>query len=155
LLALLTVGEGYHNYHHTFPSDYRNGVRWFHFDPTKWTIWTLHKLGLASNLRRHSPHVIRKRLLIEDRKLLLSKLDAGAWATRRDEIEQSIHHLSEVIHEKLSRLGALREELAQRSGGRAAHQALRREMRRIKASLRQDWKSWFELCGTVLQAAPA
>jgi hypothetical protein len=25
-LALLTMGEGYHNYHHEFQHDYRNGV---------------------------------------------------------------------------------------------------------------------------------
>ena len=155
LLALLTVGEGYHNYHHTFPSDYRNGVRWYHFDPAKWTIWTLHKVGLASNLRRHSQHAIRERLLVEDRKLLLDKLDSGVWATRREELEEAIHHLSEVIQAKLARLNELRGDLAERSGGRAAHQAIRREMRRIKADLREDWRSWFELCGTVLEASPA
>ncbi|MEY2551481.1 MAG: hypothetical protein QOG12_1625 [Verrucomicrobiota bacterium] len=52
LMALLTFGEGYHNYHHEFQHDYRNGVRPWHFDPTKWLIWTLSKLGLAGSLRR-------------------------------------------------------------------------------------------------------
>jgi stearoyl-CoA desaturase (delta-9 desaturase) len=50
--AVLTLGEGYHNFHHRFPNDYRNGIRWFHFDPTKWLIWTLSKVGLARELRR-------------------------------------------------------------------------------------------------------
>jgi len=50
--ALVTFGEGYHNFHHRFPGDYRNGVRWYHFDPTKWLIWTLTRLGLARDLRR-------------------------------------------------------------------------------------------------------
>lgn len=27
--ALVTLGEGYHNFHHEFPSDYRNGVEWW------------------------------------------------------------------------------------------------------------------------------
>lgn len=36
--AILTFGEGYHNFHHEFPSDYRNGVNWFDYDPTKWCI---------------------------------------------------------------------------------------------------------------------
>ncbi len=49
--ALVTLGEGYHNFHHRFPGDYRNGVRWYHFDPTKWVIWSLSKLGLARELR--------------------------------------------------------------------------------------------------------
>jgi fatty-acid desaturase len=37
-LALLTMGEGYHNYHHEFQHDYRNGVKPWQFDPTKWLI---------------------------------------------------------------------------------------------------------------------
>lgn len=53
-VALVTFGEGYHNFHHRFQIDYRNGVRWYHFDPTKWWIWTLAQVGLTSNLRRVS-----------------------------------------------------------------------------------------------------
>lgn len=52
LLAIFTGGEGYHNYHHEFQYDYRNGVKPWQFDPTKWIIWTLSKLGLARSLRR-------------------------------------------------------------------------------------------------------
>ena len=33
-------------------ADYRNGVRWYHFDPTKWGIRLLSKVGLVSRLRR-------------------------------------------------------------------------------------------------------
>jgi stearoyl-CoA desaturase (Delta-9 desaturase) len=51
LVSLLTFGEGYHNYHHTHQNDYRNGPRWYNFDPSKWLIFTLSKLGLASSLR--------------------------------------------------------------------------------------------------------
>ncbi|MBK1833826.1 acyl-CoA desaturase [Roseibacillus ishigakijimensis] len=54
LMSLFTFGEGYHNYHHEFQHDYRNGVKPWNFDPTKWAIWTLQKVGLASNLRRVS-----------------------------------------------------------------------------------------------------
>lgn len=52
IMALVTYGEGYHNYHHEFQHDYRNGVKPWNFDPTKWTIMLLHKVGLVSNLRR-------------------------------------------------------------------------------------------------------
>jgi stearoyl-CoA desaturase (delta-9 desaturase) len=55
LAALVTLGEGYHNFHHRFQIDYRNGVRWYHFDPTKWWVWTMACLGLATGLRRVSP----------------------------------------------------------------------------------------------------
>lgn len=53
-ISLLTFGEGYHNYHHTHPSDYRNGPLWYNFDPSKWFIYTLSLLGLASSLRTAS-----------------------------------------------------------------------------------------------------
>ena len=52
VLALVTFGEGYHNYHHEFQYDYRNGVKPWNFDPTKWIIWTLSKIGFTKNLRR-------------------------------------------------------------------------------------------------------
>ncbi|MDF0667902.1 MAG: fatty acid desaturase [Nitrospira sp.] len=51
LVSLLTFGEGYHNYHHTHQSDYRNGPRWYNFDPSKWLIFSLSLLGLAWSLR--------------------------------------------------------------------------------------------------------
>src|SRR6201981_3919215 len=52
ILAIATFGEGYHNYHHEFQHDYRNGVKPWQIDPTKWIIWVLSKIGLASDLRR-------------------------------------------------------------------------------------------------------
>src|SRR5262249_56936546 len=52
LMALFTFGEGYHNYHHEFQHDYRNGVKPWQWDPTKWLIWSLSRIGLTSGLRR-------------------------------------------------------------------------------------------------------
>jgi len=57
-ISCFTFGEGYHNYHHTYARDYRNGPRWYNVDPSKWTIYTLFVLGLASNLRRLDPTVL-------------------------------------------------------------------------------------------------
>jgi len=51
ILAFFTYGEGYHNFHHLFASDYRNGIRWWQWDPTKWLIRSMSMLGLASKLR--------------------------------------------------------------------------------------------------------
>lgn len=51
-VSLLTFGEGYHNYHHTYQSDYRNGPRWYNFDPSKWLIYGLSVAGLSTALRR-------------------------------------------------------------------------------------------------------
>ncbi|ROT38637.1 cytochrome b5-like Heme/Steroid binding domain-containing protein [Sodiomyces alkalinus F11] len=58
--ALVTLGEGYHNFHHEFPSDYRNAIEWYQYDPTKWAIWCWKKLGLASNLKQFRSNEIEK-----------------------------------------------------------------------------------------------
>jgi len=60
LLSFVTNGEGYHNFHHKFPSDFRNGVRWYQWDPTKWLIAILGFTGLARDLKRTPESVIEK-----------------------------------------------------------------------------------------------
>jgi len=57
-LAFLTFGEGYHNFHHTFQADYRNGHKWYHVDPSKWWISIFKVLGLKSNLKKTPKHSI-------------------------------------------------------------------------------------------------
>jgi stearoyl-CoA desaturase (delta-9 desaturase) len=57
-VALITNGEGYHNFHHRFASDYRNGVRWYQWDPTKWSIAIMSWCGLARKLYRTPQHAI-------------------------------------------------------------------------------------------------
>lgn len=59
-VALLTLGEGYHSFHHRFPSDFRNGIRWYHWDPAKWFIATMRVAGLASGLRSTPPPQIEQ-----------------------------------------------------------------------------------------------
>ena len=39
------------NYHHTFQWDYRNGNKWWHYDPTKWLIRLFSILGITKNLK--------------------------------------------------------------------------------------------------------
>jgi len=50
--SLLTFGEGNHSFHHRFPIDYRNGIRWYHWDPSKWFIYLLSWLGFTWDLKR-------------------------------------------------------------------------------------------------------
>ena len=63
ITAIITLGEGYHNFHHSFQLDYRNGVRWWQLDPTKWFVWTMSKVGVTSDLRRVSNERIEAALL--------------------------------------------------------------------------------------------
>lgn len=65
-VAFLTHGEGYHNFHHTFQLDYRNGIRWYQWDPTKWTIRLLWLTGLAQKLKKiPDSEILKARLQME------------------------------------------------------------------------------------------
>ncbi|GET89081.1 stearic acid desaturase, putative [Leishmania tarentolae] len=72
--ALFTFGEGYHNFHHEFAQDYRNGIKWYHYDPTKWIIRMVSFLGGAKNLMRTPNDVIdanfNKMLLKQSKKAM-------------------------------------------------------------------------------------
>jgi len=87
-LALITNGEGYHNFHHMFPSDYRNGIKWYQWDPTKWLIWGLRTVGFTNTLHRVSPHLILKaRMEVEaleaERHIQRLPVEVGhPWRTR-------------------------------------------------------------------------
>ncbi|HXV75844.1 MAG TPA: fatty acid desaturase [Candidatus Polarisedimenticolaceae bacterium] len=157
IIAFLTMGEGYHNYHHTFAADYRNGVRWYHFDPSKWLVWGLERVGLATDLKRYDSVTIKKKLLAEDRRLLLEAVKRRASSTKL-ELEQRIVHLSEAIRLKLNRIHALAEEVNKLKRGRQDRARVRAaldELKRLKHSLRHDWRSWGRLCGAVLAPHPA
>jgi stearoyl-CoA desaturase (delta-9 desaturase) len=107
-MAIFTFGEGYHNYHHSFQHDYRNGVKPWQLDPTKWTIWTLEKLGLVSHLRRVSDEKIVLAELREIKSQTEAQIvDNQGWklitcSTRQEAYEKLVeisHQLTEGYHE--------------------------------------------------------
>jgi stearoyl-CoA desaturase (delta-9 desaturase) len=77
-LAIVTYGEGYHNFHHLFQSDYRNGIRWWQYDINKWFIKSCSWLGLASNLKRTSDFRIQRARLAMVFKRAQAKIDVSA-----------------------------------------------------------------------------
>jgi stearoyl-CoA desaturase (delta-9 desaturase) len=77
--ALVTIGEGYHNFHHQFPMDYRNAIKWYQYDPTKWFIWTCQRVGLATHLKMFPDNEIQKGQLTMELKKLRSKQDGLEW----------------------------------------------------------------------------
>jgi len=70
LLAPITYGEGYHNFHHQWQWDYRNGALWYQWDTTKWLLSALGWLGLAGQFRRvPAATMTRARLHMEEKRL--------------------------------------------------------------------------------------
>lgn len=158
LVSFLTFGEGYHNYHHTFASDYRNGTRWYHFDPTKWLIWTLSKLRLAKGLRKIPAAKITEQMIAVHKEALLEKLKHSVTA-KKSELEQKIIYYTESLTRKITQMHKLINQY------KAAKQAqfqlpdamktLALEIHALKRSLKYEWRSWKRFSKMVmnLQAA--
>jgi stearoyl-CoA desaturase (delta-9 desaturase) len=51
-LALITLGEGWHNNHHRWPLSARQGFRWYELDITYYGLWLMEKLGIIHSLNR-------------------------------------------------------------------------------------------------------
>jgi stearoyl-CoA desaturase (delta-9 desaturase) len=107
--AFLTFGEGYHNYHHEFSSDYRNGPRFYDWDPTKWVIKGLSYLGLTSNLKTiREEIIIRKRWQMTEKRMLqkLEKVDVKFF----DSQDEVLMQLKEKVETAFKQLTQLRNE---------------------------------------------
>jgi stearoyl-CoA desaturase (delta-9 desaturase) len=51
LVAILTMGEGWHNNHHAYPRSARHGLLWWQWDPSYYFIWLLQKLKIIHHVR--------------------------------------------------------------------------------------------------------
>ena len=86
LTAILTMGEGYHNFHHQFPIDYRNGILWYQYDPTKWFIALCGMFGFANHLRVFPSNEIAKGSLAMKLKDLKKVQDELEWPTPSEKL---------------------------------------------------------------------
>ncbi len=156
ILAFLTYGEGYHNFHHTFAGDYRNGIRWYQFDPSKYLIWLLNKLGLASDLKRTDPLMIQRKLVQADKRLLIEHLNHVEKIDTRPLIE-TVEKLSEKLSRTVSEARkTFREYQARKqSQYRDDVKELKARYRAIRKELRQDLRAWRRLCHLVFELEPA
>ena len=47
IIAILTLGEGWHNNHHAFPNSERQGHKWYQLDICHYILWSLSKIGIV------------------------------------------------------------------------------------------------------------
>ena len=150
LIAFLTYGEGYHNFHHRFASDYRNGIRWWQFDPTKWAIRLLSLMGLAKNLRRFADE------RIERAKASLQMNDAKTRFESFPNAEQFIALLQseyDLLLQKMSEFYATKKALLENKRLTTQYADPAELMRRyaeVKAGWRRQRRLW-----KLLVALPA
>ncbi|MGH6825093.1 acyl-CoA desaturase [Methyloceanibacter sp.] len=59
LLAVFTMGEGWHNNHHAYQSSVRQGFKWWEIDPTYYLLQALSWTGLVWDLKTPPESVLR------------------------------------------------------------------------------------------------
>lgn len=97
-IALLTWGEGYHNFHHAFQADYRNGLSWWHFDPGKWVIAACSWVGLARGLKRTARFKAqRARLQVHFQELEARLACPSAALTWREVVEREMQQFRDTV----------------------------------------------------------
>lgn len=155
-LALLTYGEGYHNFHHYFQWDYRNGVRWWQYDPTKWFIAFCSFVGLAKGLRRVPEFQIRKALVerqIEVARERLSECsDPSLLARWQAQLEHEAAHLAVIVKDfanlQQEKIEAAKQKLVHQWNESEAH----RRLVALEESLLQQYRR-LQLIGSEPAAA--
>ncbi|KXN69513.1 delta-9 desaturase [Conidiobolus coronatus NRRL 28638] len=97
ITALVTMGEGYHNFHHQFPQDYRNAIKFWQYDPTKWFITILSFFGLAYDLKVFPENEVRKGVINMKQKKLDDEKKTINWGTPLDELP--LYSMEEFLNE--------------------------------------------------------
>jgi len=63
VLAIITLGEGWHNNHHAHASATANGFFWYEYDPTYYVVRLLAFLGVATRLKQPAWEMLEKKLV--------------------------------------------------------------------------------------------
>jgi stearoyl-CoA desaturase (Delta-9 desaturase) len=148
-VALLTLGEGYHSFHHRFPADFRNGIHWYQWDPAKWLIRGLRWAGLASDLVATPPPQVEQ-----------ARLHA-ALLPLQERIEKAPHAIADDVRRRINEAAThletafalWRQHAEERAAELEQWRATRRQARRHVKQSRREWKTALRMLARV--PAPA
>lgn len=160
ICAFLTHGEGYHSFHHRFPTDYRNGIKWYHWDPTKWTVRLLSYVGLATNLKRtEEAQILAARTAVE------KELADIRWARLQQnprlaqtakQLDVFYANLRETLQQWDQRSGEYRRMRANSAEhNREIRKAKAEEVKRARAQFFSQHREWLDLLESQSAFAPA
>lgn len=136
MVAMLTLGEGYHSFHHRFPADFRNGIRWYDWDPAKWLIAAFKSVGLASDLRITPPPQIEQARMQAALRVVEAKIET-AEPVMAKAIRERLHHALSDLEIAFT---LWRQHVAERAEGMSNSWRLTR--RRAKQHVRQSRRNW-------------
>lgn len=147
LTAIFTFGEGYHNFHHWYARDYRNGIRAYHWDPGKWFIKALSWVGLTWNLRKVSEEaIIHAKAKLQLQKLS-QKLDPSFVEQLNQHYEQLKSEIEAFAEEKKRWLEHKR--VMSNAAWRAQKRQLKRSLAGAQENLATAYQEWQHACKQI------
>ncbi|ANW25871.1 acyl-CoA desaturase [Vibrio coralliilyticus] len=143
VLAVFTFGEGYHNYHHIFENDYRNGIHWWQYDPTKWLIKSCSWLGLTKKLRVTPKMKIEKAMA----KQALAKASQNvSKLPNASLLNETLNKEFDVLMSKMSDYYELKKEVLESKKSDLAkkyeHSVLKVRYQQMKQDFKAQRRSW-------------
>lgn len=153
IMALFTYGEGYHNFHHKFQADYRNGLKWYQFDPTKWLIVSLKKIGWAYNLKvAPDEAILRAKLSMQqknclDKKCVITFMDYPNLEEKLTEMRQKVEQAQQKWVELKFEYNRLKKDyqkfkLELPEHGRHKIEALKQDIQKSKEEFQYAYSQW-------------
>lgn len=144
VLALITLGEGWHNNHHYYMNSANQGFFWWEFDISYYTLRVLSWLGVVWDVRRPPRHVldpvnanvrfVRTRLENMFAEVMTLKHQVMTeLGTRRAELLAQLTTKREAL---LAELNARRETMATELGAR--WETMMAELERMAQNMRPD-----------------
>ena len=146
LLSLFTFGEGFHNFHHAFQADYRNGHKWYHWDISKWWIKAFSWVGLTSDLHKVPQQTI------ESRRMTTTFEKQEKEVTNQEAIVVYRSNLADCIKLLRSSLKGLNEKRIEYKQERKA--AIKDEIAKFEAGVKQAWTNFSTLLAAMKSGQP-
>ena len=156
-VAYLTNGEGYHNFHHRFPTDYRNGIRWYQWDTSKWVIAFLERTKMAWDLKRVSDFSILEARLAAENQLVCERFTAIKDSHRFAHVKETLQAQYTALTRKLAaweataqfHRSAISANVANRS--HELRKATHERMQQTKLDFEQARREWSALTRSWIQ----
>lgn len=143
ILAIFTFGEGYHNFHHIFENDYRNGIYWWQYDPTKWLIKSCSWIGLTKKLRVTPQLKIDSAKAAQIFKKAKMKLEQRAEpASLHDQLQREFDSLTTLMKEYYEAKKQLLESKRQNAAQKYENALLTIRYKQLKAELAERYRLW-------------
>ena len=170
VVGLFTYGEGYHNYHHAFETDFRNGRSWYDWDPGKMVDPVDVLIGFAKGLG-HPDHGARRRFE-ENRTHFSDQLDSlgQAWDTWKEDALNKASDTQNAMAQHLVRAEASievalkdlrtkqadwQQAIKNNELSRVQLRALRKTMRRTQRSLKMAIAEWEQMANMYAMSLSA